>query len=259
MPMASAPWASLVTDSVLDRLEIGGIRTGDKSVDRTIWSIGWQANQMDAMSKLALGGTLTDGRTFATIWPDGADEPEIVLDRADQMVIEYLEGRHQPRHRVAALRRWEDEDGRLCLTLYTARELVKLRESKEQTRGDGRVEANGKWWEAREVDDEQWPLPNPFGVVPVVEIATNRRLQPGVFPYARGEFEHCIGILDRINLLTFIGLVVALWMGFPLRGSDRPERPERRRRQAAPAPQRQAERVRAACEPERENLPVRAG
>jgi hypothetical protein len=28
----------------------------------------------------------------------------------------------------------------------------------------------------------------------------------------------CIGLLDRINLLTFLGLVVAFWMGFPLRG-----------------------------------------
>jgi hypothetical protein len=26
------------------------------------------------------------------------------------------------------------------------------------------------------------------------------------------------GLLDRINLLTFLGLVVAFWMGFPLRG-----------------------------------------
>jgi hypothetical protein len=39
-----------------------------------------------------------------------------------------------------------------------------------------------------------------------------------VFPHAAGEFEDVTGLMDRINLLTFIGLVVAIWMGFPLRG-----------------------------------------
>jgi hypothetical protein len=51
-----------------------------------------------------------------------------------------------------------------------------------------------------------------------VEIAVNRRLKPGSFPHARGEFAHCTGLIDRINLLTFLGLVVAVWMGFPMRG-----------------------------------------
>jgi hypothetical protein len=73
-------------------------------------------------------------------------------------------------------------------------------------------------WEKRPVDGEDWPLANPLGVVPVVEIRVNPRLAPGNFPYARGEFAHCTGLIDRINLLTFLGLVVAFWMGFPLRG-----------------------------------------
>jgi hypothetical protein len=54
--------------------------------------------------------------------------------------------------------------------------------------------------------------------VPVVEIGVNRRLVTGQYRYARGDFEHCLGLIDRINLLTFLGLVVAFWMGFPLRG-----------------------------------------
>lgn len=224
MPMAGAPWASLVVDSVQDRLEVGGIRFGDEGLEQKVWSQGWQANALDAMAPLAHNGILSDGRAFATIWPDAASgEPEIVLDGADQMVVMYAEGRHQPRHRVAALRRWVDDADREHVTLYTATALYKLSASKEQTQADDRVEAGGKWWEQREEIGrdsvpEPWPLPNPFNVVPVVELATNRRLKPGSFAYARGEFEHCIGLLDRIHLLTFLGMVVALWMGFPLRG-----------------------------------------
>ncbi len=54
--------------------------------------------------------------------------------------------------------------------------------------------------------------------MPVVELAVNRRLKPGVFAHARGEFEDVCGLMDRIDLLTFLGLVVAIWQGFPLRG-----------------------------------------
>ncbi|HMF60008.1 MAG TPA: phage portal protein [Vicinamibacterales bacterium] len=223
MPMAGAPWASVAVDSVLDRLEVGGIRTGDKDTDRAIWRSVWQANALDSESKLGHQGILTNGRAFAIIWPDAEGQPEVVLQGADQVIVQYQEGRHQPRHRIAALRRWVDDGDRQHVTLYTSTALYKLSEAKEQTDKDGRVKAGGKWWEPREETGydglpEPWPLENPFGVVPVVELATNRRLGAGAFPYARGEYEHCIGLLDRIDLLTFLGLVVALWMGFPLRG-----------------------------------------
>lgn len=223
MPMAGAPWAGVVVDSVLDRLEVGGIRTGDKQLDQALWRGVWQANALDSESKLGHQGVLTNGRAFATVWPAADGQPEVVLDGAEQMIVQYQEGRHQPRHRVAALRRWLDDDDRENLTLYTADSLYKLRETKEQTAGSDRVKAGDKWWTQRAVigrngEPEAWPLPNPFKVVPVVEIATNRRLKAGAFPHARGEYEHCLGLLERIDLLTFLGLIVALWMGFPLRG-----------------------------------------
>lgn len=226
MGMAQAPWASLVVDSKLDRVEVGGIRTGDKATDQTFSDL-WQGNGLDAESKLAHHGVFVDGRVFATVWPGDDGQPEIVLDGADQVVVLYREGRHQPRHRVAALRRWVDDDDDRHITLYRADALYKLSEVREgdaaDTGGnDDVVQAGGRSWRMRvEIGrdglPEPWPLPNPYNVVPVVELATNRRLQPGPFPFARGEFEHCTGLIDRINLLTFLGLVVAIWMGFPLR------------------------------------------
>lgn len=218
MPLSSAPWATLPVDSVKDRLAIGGVRTGVKDADNRLWREVWQANAMDAMANLGHDSALTDGRAFATIWPDRDDVPEIVLDGAEQVIVTYQEGRNQPRHRVAALRWWQGDDEKQRLTYYTATALYKFVEA-----AGGEVQIGDKRWNKRQEtgrdrQPEPWPLNNPFGVVPVVELNTNRRLQPGAFPYARGEFEHCLGLLDRINVLTFIGLVVALWMGFPLRG-----------------------------------------
>lgn len=222
MPMANAPWASVTVDSKADRLEVGGIRTGDQSMDREIWRGVWQHNEMDAESKLGIQSVLTNGRTFATIWPDADGMPEIVFDRADQVVIEYQGGRHRARHRSAALRRWEDDDDTQNITLYREDGVYGFRKAKERTTGTGRVSANGTFWEQRDLIDASgkpaWPLPNPFKIVPSVEVLTHRRIVPGRFPYAHGQFEHHLGLLDRISLLTFLGLVVAVWMGFPLRG-----------------------------------------
>ena len=203
MSMSVAPWGSLVVDSVQDRLEVAGVRSGDEHADEQVWGV-WQDNAMDAESKLGHNAALIDGRCFATVWPDANGQPEIVLDPAEQMIVQYREGSR--RHRQAALRFW-DADGVQHATLYRPEAIYKFRAPK-----------GSETHQPREVDGEPWPLPNPLGVVPVVEIPVNRKLKPGQFGFARGEFAHCLGVLDRINLLTFLGLVVALWMGFPLRG-----------------------------------------
>lgn len=218
LPVADAPFGSLVVNSVQDRLEPSGIRSGDRQVDERLWGV-WQDNQMDAEWKLAQRSALVDGRAFALIWPNAVTgQPEISLDDCSQMIVQYRPGSR--RHRVAALRRWIDDDGLTYLTLYRPDGIYKFVEAKDQAsgRGIGRFDVDGKWLEKRDVPGEAWPMPNPYGVVPVVELAVNRRLRPGSFGYAHGEYEHCTGLIDRINLLTFLGLVVAFSMGFPLRG-----------------------------------------
>lgn len=209
MPVAEAPWGSLIVDSKLDRLEVSGIRdTNQEAADRT-WAEVWQPNSMDSESKLAHGAALLDGRAYATVWADGAGRPDIALDDMTQMIVEFAEGSR--RHRTAALRRWNENDTTYA-TLYRDDGVYKFQGPK------GSAQSVSDSWEKRPVDGEEWPLENPFKVLPVVEVAVNRRLKPGRFPYARGEFAHCIGLIDRINLLTFLGLVIAFWMGFPLRG-----------------------------------------
>jgi hypothetical protein len=142
------------------------------------------------------------------VWADADGNPEVSLDDVTQMVVQYREGSR--RHRVAALRRWAEGDQTFA-TLFRPDGIYKVRLAK--TSGTGRTE-----WQQRDTEGEGWPLPNPLGVVPVVELAVNRELAAGGFAEARGEFEDETGLMDRVNLLTFLGLVVAIWMGFPLRG-----------------------------------------
>ena len=210
MGMANAPWAHLVVSSVENRLEVTGLSSDDKAIDDTLWNEVWQPSNMDSESKLAHNAALVSGRCFALVWPDETGRPEISLDNSSQMIVKYAEGSR--RKRVAALRYWDDGD-RSYATLYRPDGIYKFQSVKKGSRAS----ANQIEWERRIPEGEEWPVENPFGVVPVVELAVNRRLKPGPYPYARGEFEHVTSLIDRINLLTFLGLVVAFWMGFPLR------------------------------------------
>jgi hypothetical protein len=208
MPMATAPWASVIVRSVQDRLAVVGVSDNEnQAAADACWGV-WQDNQMDSEQKLAHQAALLAGRAHATVWPDDDGDPEIILDGADQMIVQYREGSR--RNRQVAMRHWIEGD-RPMATLYRPEGIYKFQGPRNSSA------AEGTQWEAREVPDEPWPLPNPLGVVPVVELAVNRRLVPGSFGYAHGEYEHVTGLLDRINLLTFLGLVVAFWMGFPLR------------------------------------------
>lgn len=211
MPMAEVPWGSVVVDSVQDRLEVAGIRVkgdGGAQVAEQVWGV-WQDNQMDAESKLAHNSAFIDGRCFATVWPDETGKPEIVLDDSRRVIVQYQEGSR--RRRIAAMRYWLEGPVPM-VTLYRSDGIYKFEGPKNSSGFDGTQ------WERRIVDGEPWPLENPLGSVPVVELAVNRRLKGGRFGYARGEYAHVTGLIDRINLLTFLGLVVALWLGFPLRG-----------------------------------------
>lgn len=213
MPVSEAPWASLVVDSTMDRLEPSGIDAGSDSMNKKLWDI-WQSNSMDSESKLGHDHALVNGRANAMVWPsqEDPDVPEISLDGADTTVVRYKQGSR--RQRTSALRRWIGDDKKPYATLYLPDAIFKFVGPKDSS-GNGETTK----WDPRMVDGEDWPMVNRFGVVPITEIAVNRRLKPGSFPYARGEFAHCTGLIDRINLLTFLGLVVAFWMGFPLRGT----------------------------------------
>lgn len=211
MGLSVAPWGSLVVDSVLDRLEVTGINTGDPAMDDRLWEEVWQTNYMDSETKLSFNASLVCGRSFALIWPNvDSGAVEICMENASQMAVMYEPGsRHR---RLAAMRYWEEGE-RSYANLYHADAIYKFIAPEDSGRSITEIE-----WEPIQSEDEDWPVENPFGVVPVVELPVNRRLKPGQFGYARGEYEHATSLIDRINLITFLGVVVAVSLSFPLRG-----------------------------------------
>lgn len=223
MSYAETNYGRLIIRSATSRMEVGGIRTGDDALDRAVWGL-WQGSRMDSLSRLAHDDALTYGRVFAIIWPSDSEEddavPSITLENMATVIVQYSE--EAPHAPVAALRVWNERDYPYA-TLYTLDGVYKYRGPKNTEA------APDTQWEQRlvpvlntdsgEFEPEEWPLENPAGPdrLPVVEISTNRLLDETCYGYAEGDFESCLGLLDRINVLEFLRLIIAFTAGFPIR------------------------------------------
>jgi hypothetical protein len=215
MELADTNWPSLIVDSVVERLEIQGMRLGDDELNKQVWEI-WQENCLDEDSSLAHQSGLTTSRAFAIVWPSATlgGIPEITVEHISACIVQYAPGsRHR---RLAALRRWVDGEDQYA-TLYRPEGVYKF-EKLAKRRANGATIRGADGWERREVLGETWPLANPFGArIPVVEIAFNRDLRPSTYGRAAGEFEKNTGHIDRINFATFAQIVAMTWSGFPMR------------------------------------------
>lgn len=212
MTVAPTNYAQLVIRAASSKLEVAGVKSGDESLDSAAWSV-WQENRMDAEFRRATDSILTHGRCFAIVRP-GEPEPEIVLEDARTVIVEYEEGSRY--RRSCALRRWEDDQGFAHSTLYFPDKTYRFSSSRSlKQRQAAKIHSEQPdqaiTWELRET------LDNPFGVVPVAEVATNGGLVPGRFGSARGDYEGALSLLDRINTLEFLRLVIAFTASFPVR------------------------------------------
>lgn len=201
-------WCATVVNAVDERLAITGFRFGkNPGADEEAWRM-WQANHMDAESKLAIKAALIDARSFVLVWPNADDPttPIMTVESADQCIVAYEPGSRYLR--TAALKRWRDEwSGKIFATLYLPDAIYKYQEADKPT-GQIVRPALVPIWVPRVVRDEPWPLPNPHGVVPIVEIRNDPRLacEP------RSELESVIPLQDVVNKLV-TDMVVASEFG----------------------------------------------
>ena len=110
---------------------------------------------------------------------------------------------------ACALKRWCDDWGFWHSNLYTPSAIYKFSSA---SAGSGSVTPPaGTAWLPRAVPDEPWPLPNPFGRVPVVEFPNNPRMVTG----GRSELAGGqIDIIDRINETVFNRMLAAQFAAF---------------------------------------------
>lgn len=196
-------WCGVVVQAPAERMKPQGIQTGGTENDSKAWEI-WQRNELDAWAAMHHTSTLATGYGYVLIWAGDDEEPVITVEDPQQVIVAYYPG---TRKRAAALKRWKDEwTGKLNVTLYLPDALYKWQSSSNQwTTGLGISK-----WNEREIADEEWPLPNPLGVVPIVEFLNDPSLQLA----GRSEIRRVIPLQKGINKLTMDLFVASEFAAF---------------------------------------------
>ena len=196
-------WCGTVVNAEAERLKpIGVTNMPNKSVAGKLWD-SLLMNEFDSQFSQGAVTALTAKRCFVIVWGDSNGEPIVTFEHPSSVEIEY--DWENPRLRTAALKTWVDESDEYA-TLYTADEVWKwirprvtpaneLESMSEQQREE--YAASGGWLERTGTADDTWPVANPLGVVPVVEIANRPTLKGDPL----SEIQGVMPMQDAINLL----------------------------------------------------------
>lgn len=193
-------WCGTVVNAEAERLKPVGVTNVPKSAK--LWD-SLLMNEFDAQFSQGAVTALTAKRCYVIVWGDSSDNPIVTFEHPSSVEIEY--DWENPRLRKAALKTWVDEKDEYA-TLYTADEVFKwirprttpaneLESMSEQQREE--FAASGGWEPREGVGDDSWPVSNPLGVVPVVEIANRPTLKGDPL----SEIQGVMPMQDAINLL----------------------------------------------------------
>lgn len=225
-------FCGVVVDAVEERLNVEGFRVGQPrpagrvsttqlvaAGDQDAWRI-WQANQLDAWSGTAHVEALVKGEAYALVSPFRADWPDdgtplISIEDPLEVIVEGSTANR--RKRLAALKRWRDDEGLMRCTLYLPDRIEKFiqkRDRRPVTNASQMTAMEGPapviWVPRQDPGDASWPLPNPLRVVPVVPLVNQPRLTgPG-----RSEIAPVLPIQDALNKLFADMLVASEYAAF---------------------------------------------
>lgn len=205
-------WCEVVVDALTDRLEVEGLilenEETQKETSKAIWNV-FRNNDMDEQQEDLHEGFAVEGRAYAIVWPDPELQARIDFQPAQNVIIRYSDD--DWRLPVAAMKRWVTADGDIRVTVYTPEFVYKFHEGRETlsptiVRSDTANTGPGAWsLQELRVRGEEWPLPNPMGIVPVVEF-NNRK---------GSELKNMIPLQDAINYLAITSLGASAYAAFP--------------------------------------------
>jgi Phage portal protein, SPP1 Gp6-like len=167
-PVYSANFMELVVDKHRERLQVQGIRFGDNTTtDPDAWRW-WQDNHMDAESLKLHREALVKGSSYVLVWPadDGDREPEISVESPNEVIVATAPGKAWKR--LAALKRYRGDDDRAHCEVYLPDGIWKYKSSQEWSGFSMTSWVTVANWEPERIAGEDWPIPNPYGVVPIV-------------------------------------------------------------------------------------------
>ncbi|WP_304114551.1 phage portal protein [Mycolicibacterium bacteremicum] len=178
----------LSVTALAERLQITGFS------DDALWAE-WLRNDMDLFSNVAHREALLFGDSYVIVWADSIGRPHVSVESAKQVACLFDPG---TREITAAVKRWETETTTEAI-LYLPDQIVRYRANHTgATLGF-------------EVVTE---IPNPLGVVPVVNLRNSDRI---LDDYGASELDDLMPLVDGLNKSLADMMVTSEFVGRPRR------------------------------------------
>lgn len=203
-------WCAPVIQAPAERMNVQGIRLdrGDsetanpeaRRADRDLARV-WRVNNAERGSSEGFVVMMAAARTLALVWGNPADEstPRVTWEHPANAIVGYGPDTGE---RVAGLKLWSSE-GQDFATLYLPEEVWKFqrRSVNAGVTDAGLIVPTGSLlgsWEPRQPPgDDVWPLPNPMGVVPLVELRNQSLLDDDPI----SDIDGVRAMQDAVNLI----------------------------------------------------------
>jgi len=194
-------------DAVLDRVQILAVAVpNDQGATRRLIDAVWTPNKLGRYSEIVHWGALTYGDAYLIVWP-GDDDATVELHYNSPVTTRMFYDPENPRVKSHAAKMWTVGSGDqelVRVNLYYADRVEKWT-TKPGNKGKEEVD-----FEPYEVDGEPWPLPNPYGQVPVFHFRTRE-------PYGRPEHRGAFGPQNAITKLSATLMATVDYQAFPQR------------------------------------------
>lgn len=197
-------WCAPVVNAEAERVSIGGITffgEGEKERASKYWDE-LRRNRFELQFSQGIIQELVSKRCFVIVWGSKDGEPIVTFEHPSMVEVQY--DWENPNERVAALKSWIDEDTEYA-TLYTRHEVVKWERPRQAPQDERKSQADQSrthyaadgGWMPRGGEDADWWVPNPLGVVPVVEFQNRPTLRGNPI----SEIQGVMPMQDAVNLL----------------------------------------------------------
>lgn len=216
-------FAKIPVDAVANRLELSGVSSIDPDEQDTLDDL-WQHNELDFELPNLLLRAGEFGDAYLICWPspdaDGSgDGPYSMMDvhYNSPLTTRVFYDEENPRVKRFAAKMWKIGE-RYRLDLYYADriECYVSRASQSTITGTSAPQkATRDNWQRyidpnAPDDDQEWPIPNPFGEIPVFHFRNQR-------PYGMPEHHGFFGPQDAINKLIMSHMASVDYQAFPQR------------------------------------------
>lgn len=215
-------WCAPVADAVPEMLRFAGLRlpreaAGSARAADAAFARVWDVNEGPGEFSMALTEASIARRAFALVWGEGEDKktPEITFETPDQAIVAYEPGSR--RKRLYGLKMWQQDEKLTYATLYTRDALWKW-QKRSSVAGTSRLilpssVQYGSWQPRQEPEDDSWPIPNPAGVVPLIELPNRPRLNSEPLSEVAG----VASMQDAINVIWSYLFTAADFAALPQR------------------------------------------